>query len=256
MSTIRPLIAGNWKMNGIAQDLGELRAIASGLSSDLGRGFDALICTPATLLSRAKEILSGESLALGGQDCHFATSGAYTGDISALMLKDAGADFVILGHSERRQFHQESDALIASKMAAVLHAQLQVILCVGETLAQRQAGEMLEVVAAQLDGALTPDLDCDRLVIAYEPVWAIGTGVVPTLAEIDQMHQFIRGKMQTIFGAAGITIRLLYGGSVKPDNAEKILRIDDVNGALIGGASLKARDFIAICAALRQGEGA
>jgi len=251
MSTIRPLIAGNWKMNGTSEDLSELRAIASGLNSDLGRGFDALICTPATLISRAGTILQEERLALGGQDCHFAASGAYTGDISARMLKDAGADFVILGHSERRTAYQESDELIARKMAAAFAAGLQVILCVGETASERKAGKTVEVVGRQLDGCVTSQLDAARLVIAYEPVWAIGTGEVPSLEEIEAVHRFIRDKMRAVFGTAGETIRLLYGGSVKPDNAENILALDDVNGALIGGASLKARDFIAICAAAR-----
>jgi len=251
MSIIRPLIAGNWKMNGTSEDLGELRAIASGLSSDLGHGFDALICTPATLISRAAEILQGENLALGGQDCHFAASGAYTGDVSATMLKDAGADFVILGHSERRATYQESDALIARKLQAATHASLQSILCVGETLAEREAGKTLDVISGQLDGSLPTEIAVERLTIAYEPVWAIGTGKIPLLEEIDKVHHFIREKMQARFGTAGEQIRLLYGGSVKPDNAGEILALGDVNGALVGGASLKADDFIAICAAAR-----
>jgi len=251
MSKIRPLIAGNWKMNGLSEDLAELRAIASGLSSDLGYGFDALICTPSTLLSRASEILQGENLALGGQDCHFATVGAYTGDISAAMLRDAGAEFVILGHSERRAHYHETDALIAAKLKAAVEAKLQMILCVGETLAEREAGRALEIIAQQLDGALVREIKPQLLVIAYEPRWAIGTGKIPSLAEIDEIHQFIREKMQTYFGVAGKQIRLLYGGSVKPDNAAQIMALGDVNGTLVGGASLKARDFIAICAAAR-----
>jgi len=251
MAKIRPLIAGNWKMNGLSKDLSELRAIASGLSSDLGRGFDALICPPATLLSRAADILQGENVSLGGQDCHIEEVGAYTGDISAAMLKDAGADFVIIGHSERRATYQESDALIANKLAVAVKADLQTILCVGETLVERETGATLDIIARQLEGALSKPIKSDQLIIAYEPVWAIGTGKIPALAEIDAVHHFIRKKIQDHFDEEGQQIRLLYGGSVKPDNARQILALDDVNGALVGGASLKARDFIAICAAAR-----
>jgi len=248
---IRPMIAGNWKMNGTSEDLGELRAIASALSSDFGRGFDAVICPPATLLSRAVQILQGESLKLGGQDCHFANTGAHTGDISAVMLKDAGADFVILGHSERRTSYQESDVVISRKVATAIEAQLHVILCVGETLAQREAGRTLDLIGQQLDGSLPETAIAQNIIIAYEPVWAIGSGKVPSLEEIQTVHHFIRQKMQNRFGAEGPQIRLLYGGSVKPDNAGQILELNDVNGALVGGASLKAVDFIAICAAAR-----
>jgi len=251
MPTIRPLIAGNWKMNGLNEDLGELRAIASSLSSDLGQGFDALICLPATLLSRAAEILQGENLALGGQDCHYAASGAHTGDISAIMLKDSGADFVILGHSERRVTYQESNALICAKMQAARSSGLQTILCIGESLGEYEAGETMGIIDRQLDESLPAEIDGAGLIIAYEPVWAIGSGKIPSLSEIDKVHQFIRAKMCARFGAVGEQIRLLYGGSVKPDNAARILTLDDVNGALVGGASLKARDFIAICAASR-----
>jgi len=251
MSKIRSLIAGNWKMNGTVKDLGELRAIASGLSSDLGRDFDALICLPATLLSRAADILQGESVLLGGQDCHEAQAGAHTGDVSAAMLKDAGADFVILGHSERRAAYQESDALIARKIEAASKAGLKIILCVGEMLVERETGKTLEIIERQLDGALMGDVETERLVIAYEPVWAIGSGKVPSLEEIDAVHKFIRKKLQTRFDGAGAQIRLLYGGSVKPDNAVEILALDEVNGALVGGASLKAQDFLAICSAAR-----
>jgi len=248
---IRPMIAGNWKMNGTVEDLGELRAIASALSSDFGRNFDAVICPPATLLSRAMQILQGESLKLGGQDCHFANTGAHTGDISAAMLKDAGADFVILGHSERRTSYQENDAVISRKIETALKAQLHVILCVGETLEEREAGKTLDLIGQQLEGSLPATAIAQEIIIAYEPVWAIGSGKVPSLKEIQMVHHFIRQKMQNRFGAEGSQIRLLYGGSVKPDNAGQILALNDVNGALVGGASLKAVDFIAICAAAR-----
>jgi len=249
---IRPLIAGNWKMNGLAEDLRELRAIASGLSSDLGHGFDALICVPATLVSRAHDVLHGDTLALGGQDCHSASSGAHTGDISAAMLKDAGASFVIVGHSERRQNHGESDALVRQKCKAAQQTSLVAIVCVGETLNERETGKTLDVVGSQLDGSIGDDVDLNKLVVAYEPVWAIGTGKTPTLDDVRQVHEFIRSRLVERFGAAAAAIRLLYGGSVKPDNAAGLLGLQEVNGALVGGASLKAQDFLGICAACRQ----
>jgi len=248
----RKLIAGNWKMNGVAEDLRELRAIASGLSSDLGRSVDALICVPATLISRAQEVLHGERLSLGGQDCHQAASGAHTGDVSATMLKDAGAGFVIIGHSERRQNHGESDALVQAKITAAQQAGLVAIACVGETLDEREMGKTLDVIGRQLDGSLADAVALASLIIAYEPVWAIGTGKTPTLEDVAQVHGFIRTRLLERFGQAASDVRLLYGGSVKPDNAGALLKLDNVDGALVGGASLKAQDFLGICAACRQ----
>ncbi|AQS41362.1 MAG: Triosephosphate isomerase [Candidatus Tokpelaia hoelldobleri] len=249
----RPLVAGNWKMNGICESLGELRAIAAGLSSDLGQYVDALICVPATLLSRAAETLHGEkSLALGGEDCHEADSGAYTGDVSAPMLKDAGAHYVIVGHSERRAVHQENDALVRAKAEAAWRAGLVAIVCIGETLEERESGKTLDVIERQCAQSVPDGADGARLVVAYEPVWAIGTGKTPTVKDVAGVHAFLRKKLRARFGEKGNAIRLLYGGSVKPDNAGELLSIPDVDGALVGGASLKASDFLAICEACRK----
>lgn len=249
---VRALVAGNWKMNGTGESLGELRAIAAGLSTDLGRHFDALICVPATLISRAADTLNGESLLLGGEDCHEADSGAYTGDISALMVKEAGADYVIVGHSERRTYHNESDEVVRNKAEAAWRAGLVAIVCLGEQLEEREAGKTLDVIASQLAGSVPDGADAAKLVIAYEPVWAIGTGKTPTEADVAQAHAFIRQKLEERFGANGKTIRILYGGSVKPDNAAALLGLLHVDGALVGGASLKASDFLAICEACRK----
>lgn len=250
-STIRPLIAGNWKMHGTSESLAELRAIAVGLSSDLGRGFDALICLPATLISRAHDIVLGENLLLGGQDCHVVDSGAYTGDISAAMIKDAGAAFVIVGHSERRDYHHESDDIVCKKAQAAHRSDLVAIICVGEKLQERESGKALDVVKSQLAGSLPDNINDKNTIIAYEPVWAIGTGKTPTVADVEEMHNFIRNALIERYGGSAQKIRLLYGGSVKPDNAATLLSVENVNGALVGGASLKAGDFLAICNATR-----
>lgn len=248
---IRPLIAGNWKMNGTGESLTELRAIAAGLSSDLGRKLDAVICVPATLLSRAADTLEAETLGLGGEDCHTAQSGAHTGDISAAMLKEAGATHVIVGHSERRSDHQESNATVKDKAIAAWQADLVTIVCVGETADERRGEETLDVIGTQLAGSLPAGVTSRNTVVAYEPVWAIGTGLTPTVQDIRTAHAFIREQLIERFGAEGAHIRLLYGGSVKPSNAVELLGVADVDGALVGGASLKAVDFLAICEAYR-----
>lgn len=246
MNMRRKLAAGNWKMNGTGADLDELRAlIAAQPSADC----DILICPPATLLARMSDLTRASAIATGGQDCHPAPNGAHTGDISAPMLADAGAEYVILGHSERRADHGESSDIVAQKARAALNAGLIAIICVGETLAQREAGETLAVIGAQLSGSVPADAPAARLVVAYEPVWAIGTGLTPTLEQIGEVHDFMRKQLADIAADADV-IRLLYGGSVKPDNAGAIFGTSNVDGALVGGASLKAADFSQIIAAL------
>jgi triosephosphate isomerase (TIM) len=244
-----PLVAGNWKMNGRATDLIEIAAIRSAVLAGQASKTEVLVCPPVTLLMDAGRICAGSPVKLGAQDCDPARDGAHTGDISAEMLKDAGASYAIVGHSERRAGHAESDALVRAKALAALRAGLDVILCVGETQPERAAGAALERVAGQLQASL-PD-HAARLVIAYEPVWAIGTGVTPTAAEIGTMHGFLRSELERLFPSLGRKVRILYGGSVKPDNAAELLRIDNVDGALVGGASLKASEFMAIAGAYR-----
>jgi triosephosphate isomerase (TIM) len=240
---MRPLIAGNWKMNGLASSLGEIEAVAR-IVAETRPPADILVCPPATLIARAVEVAAGR-IAIGGQDCHAEKSGAFTGDVSAEMLKDAGASAVILGHSERRHYHGESDADVAAKTRAAWRARLTAIVCVGETESQRDEGEALNIVAGQIAASLPQGATPENVSIAYEPVWAIGTGRTPTLAEIAQMHAHIRKCL------GGGTIRILYGGSVKPANAAEILAVPEVAGALVGGASLKAEDFRAIFSTAR-----
>ena len=247
---MRKLIAGNWKMNGTAADLGEARDIADG-ARDAGSDVTVMLCPPATLIDRMAGMAAGTPLLIGGQDCHASQTGAHTGDISARMLADAGASAVILGHSERRADHGESDGAVRAKAEAAVRAGLTAIICVGETEAQRDAGEALALVEAQLDGSV-PQLDPSRLVVAYEPVWAIGTGKTPTADDIAAMHHHIRGWLTGRLSAGGSEIAILYGGSMKPGNAAEILAIADVDGGLIGGASLKAADFLAIVAAAKM----
>lgn len=246
--TPRPLIAGNWKMNGLAQALDEARAIVAGLDAAPAAARVA-ICPPATLLHRLSEALEGSTVLTGGQDCHVKTSGAHTGDIAASMLTDAGAALVILGHSERREDHGETSALVAAKVETALAAGLEPIICVGESLAQREAGSALAVVTAQVRESLPAVLAGQAFSVAYEPIWAIGTGRTATVADIEEMHAAIRAQLVSMFGEGGRTPPILYGGSVKPDNAVEILRAAEVGGALVGGASLKAADFLAIIAA-------
>jgi triosephosphate isomerase len=244
----RKLAAGNWKMNGIGSDLATLRKLASTHTAPRA---DVMICLPAPLIHRAAEMTLGTAIRIGGQDCHSAPNGAHTGDISAAMLKDAGATAVILGHSERRQDHCETDAAVRAKAEAALAAGLTAIICVGETLAQRDAGTTLDVIGAQLAGSLPDRLDATVVVIAYEPIWAIGTGRIPELHQITEVHAFLREMLRTRFGTdTAQALRLLYGGSVKGSNAAEIFAIPDVDGALVGGASLSAEDFSPIIAAL------
>jgi len=246
--TIRPLIAGNWKMNGLRSSMAEFEAMLAGASRVKGKA-DLLVCPPATLIAAFAEKSRGaKGLAIGGQDCHPKPSGAHTGDISAEMLADAGATAVIVGHSERRADHGESDVLVRQKARAAWRAGLAAIVCIGETQAQRDAGQTLDICGGQLDGSLPEAARADNLVVAYEPVWAIGTGLTPTARDVEQIHQFIREALTRRLSGEGARIRILYGGSVKPSNAKELMAVANVNGALIGGASLKATDFLAIAA--------
>jgi len=243
---MRQLIAGNWKMNGLGAQLSEIEAVAAA-ASEAGRLVDLLICPPATLISRAVAAAK-DRLPIGGQNCHAEVSGAFTGEVSAEMLRDAGAYAVIVGHSERRQHFGETDAQIAAKAKAARRAGLLAIICVGETEAERDAGKAADVVAKQASASVPASAEGSSTAVAYEPVWAIGTGRTPTSADIRDMHEQIRRQLVNRLGEAGRGIRILYGGSVKPENAREILAIEDVGGALVGGASLKARDFLAIVA--------
>jgi triosephosphate isomerase len=245
---IRPLIAGNWKMNGLKASSTEFEAMLSG-AAGLADKADLLVCPPATLIAAFAERARGsKALAVGGQDCHPKASGPHTGDISAEMLADAGASAVIVGHSERRADHCETDVLVRQKAEAAWRAGLTAIVCIGETQQQRDAGQTLEICRGQLNISLPDNAKADNLVVAYEPVWAIGTGLTPTVADIEQIHQFIREILVARFHREGARMRILYGGSVKPSNAKELMAVANVNGALVGGASLKATDFLAIAA--------
>lgn len=246
--TRRSLIAGNWKMNGLKASMNELAAIGQG-AAEVWRRADLLICPPATLLFTASAVVIGSKVAIGAQDCHPAPSGAHTGDISAEMLADAGATAIIVGHSERRTDHQESDGLVRRKAEAAWRAGLVAIVCVGETQTERDAGQALDVVGRQLAGSVPDGATAANLVVAYEPVWAIGTGRTPTSGDIEEVHGFIRGRLKDRFSGEGTLVRILYGGSVKPSNAAELMSVANVDGALVGGASLKAADFLAIAAA-------
>ena len=239
------LIAGNWKMHGLAGALPQALAVASDLEREPAAARVAL-CPPATLLARMADALAGSAVLVGGQDCHAEPSGAFTGDISAEMLADAGARMVILGHSERRAYHGETDAIVAAKVRGALRAGLEPIICVGESLTDRRGGWTLEVVDRQVRGSATRDLKGQAFTVAYEPVWAIGTGLTPTLAEIEEVHGAIRNVLARTLGEAGEAAPILYGGSVKPSNAVEILALPEVGGALVGGASLDAEDFLKI----------
>ena len=246
-TAIRPLVAGNWKMNGQKAAIVEALSIAQALNAAQGRvEADVLIAPPASLLMAMVATCGPGLLAFAGQDCHARASGAHTGDISAEMLKDAGAVAVIVGHSERRADHGESNDTVRAKAMAGHRAGLAAIICVGETAAERQTGATLAVVAGQLQGSLPDMCDAANTIVAYEPVWAIGTGLVPTPVDVEQVHGAIRRDLVARFGQQGAAMRILYGGSVKPDNAGTLLSIANVNGALVGGASLKASDFLAI----------
>jgi triosephosphate isomerase len=252
---MRPLIAGNWKMNGVKASIAEISQMAAGVG-DLWRRADLLICPPATLVMSAAVAALGTRIAIGAQDCHPRASGAHTGDISAEMLADLGAAAVIVGHSERRTDHGETDALVRQKAEAALRAGLTAIVCVGETQAERDAGKALDVVGRQLAGSLPDAATAAGVVVAYEPVWAIGTGRTPTAADVLEVHGFIRDQLKRRFNGEGAAIRILYGGSVKPSNAAELLSVHDVNGALVGGASLKASDFLGIVAGVPKSEAA
>ncbi len=238
----RPLVAGNWKMNGSQASAGELARIIAG-ARDLPK-VELMICPPATLIASFAALARGSGVVIGGQDCHAQPSGAYTGDISAEMLKDAGASAVIVGHSERRHYHGETDAMVRAKALAAQRAGLLAIICVGETRTEREAGQALTVIGTQLDGSL-PDGIVD-FVIAYEPVWAIGTGLTPTPGDVGEMHRFIHERLGSRHGNADASTRVLYGGSVNPANAPQLLAVENVDGTLVGGASLKADEFLAI----------
>jgi triosephosphate isomerase len=244
---IRPLIAGNWKMNGLKSSHAEFDAMLAGAGA-LAAKADLLVCPPATLIAAFAEKARGSRLAVGAQDCHPKASGAHTGDLAAEMLADAGASAIIVGHSERRADHGESDALVRQKAQAAWRAGLVAIVCIGETREQRDAGQALEVCGGQLKGSLPDGATAANLVVAYEPVWAIGTGLTPTSQDVEQVHAFIRGVLTVRFNGEGAKIRILYGGSVKPSNAAELMAVANVNGALVGGASLKAADFLAIAA--------
>lgn len=246
-----PLIAGNWKMNGLQPSLDEAKAIAAAAS---GQSLaEVLLCPPATLLSDLGRALSGSGVKTGGQDCHAEESGAHTGDISAEMLAGAGADYVIVGHSERRADHGEDDLTVKAKAKAARRAGLTPIICVGEKEADREKGVHLDVIEIQLDGSTPKNLSANEVVIAYEPVWAIGTGRTAEPGDIAEMHEFIRMRLHHILGDAAEGVRILYGGSVKPGNAAEILGIANVDGALVGGASLKAADFGPIIGSAQSG---
>jgi triosephosphate isomerase (TIM) len=247
MSAPTPLIAGNWKMNGLSASLDEARAIAEGAKRANAR---VAICPPATLIHQMSQLLQGAGVLIGGQDAHTDDFGAFTGDVSAGMLADAGASLVILGHSERRTGYGETDELVARKVLAALRAGLEPIVCVGESLEERKAGRALEVVTGQVRGSLPAELAGKPFAVAYEPVWAIGTGLTPSTPEIEEVHRAVRAALLELSGEHGASVPILYGGSVKPSNAAEILHAAEVGGALVGGASLKAADFLGIVTAL------
>ena len=244
---MKKLAAGNWKMNGTTASLAEVTAL---LAAHPAPACEMLLCPPATLIARMAQAAQGSALLIGAQDCHAKPQGAHTGDLSAAMLKDAGATHVILGHSERRTDHGETDAQVRAKAQAVVDAGLVAIVCIGETEAERDSSKTLAVIGTQIDGSIPNGATAANLVVAYEPVWAIGTGRTPTLAEIAEVHSFLRGRLRGLIGEEANGVRILYGGSVKPSNATDIFGVPHVDGALVGGASLKASDFGAIVAAL------
>ncbi|MBP1849992.1 triose-phosphate isomerase [Rhizobium halophytocola] len=243
---IRPLVAGNWKMNGTRSALPQIKAIAEGIEGPLGAKLDVLLCPPSTLLYVATALCDESPLLIGAQDCHQQVSGAHTGDVSAEMIADCFGTHVIVGHSERRKDHAETDHLVRAKAEAAHAAELTAIVCIGETGDERSAGQALDVLKRQLDGSLPDGLTAQNTVIAYEPVWAIGTGVTPTPDDVKAAHAFIRAELTSRFAEEGARTRILYGGSVNPRNAATLMAIDNVDGCLVGGASLKAEDFLAI----------
>jgi triosephosphate isomerase (TIM) len=247
----RPFVAGNWKMNGLRKCLAEAASICEAVAAGGAGKAEVVVCPPATLLMAAAVIFQGTPVGLGGQDCHAEASGAFTGDISAEMLKDAGATYVILGHSERRVGHHETDKIVRAKAEAALRAGLAAIICVGETRAERAAGDAFAIVGMQLAGSIPENSPPGQIIVAYEPVWAIGTGLTPMPQDIAEMHGFIRGRVNQHLPGQGASLRILYGGSVRPDNAEELLSVEDVDGALVGGASLHCVEFMAIASVYR-----
>jgi triosephosphate isomerase (TIM) len=247
----RPLVAGNWKMNGLRESLNEAASICKAVAAGGAGKAEIVVCPPATLLMAVTAICEGTKVGVGGQDCHAEASGAFTGDISAEMLKDAGATYVILGHSERRAGHHETNEQVRAKAKAALRAGLMAIMCVGETRAERDAGGALAIVGKQLASSIPDNSPPGRIVIAYEPVWAIGTGFTPTPRDIAEMHGFIRERMNQHLPGQGANLRILYGGSVNPANAAELLSVEDVDGALVGGASLNSAEFMAIAGVYR-----
>ena len=246
-SARRPLVVANWKMNGLQGSIVELKKIIAGARALTA--VDIIVCPPATLIASFAAVARGTTISIGGQDCHAKAAGAYTGDISAELLRDAGATAVIVGHSERRRYHGETDAVVRSKALAARRAGLLAIVCIGETRAERDAGRTRDVLGAQLDGSL-PDQG-EGIVVAYEPVWAIGTGLTPTPEDVGDTYAFIRARLSSRFAETGRDMRILYGGSVKPENAKGLLRAENVDGALVGGASLDASEFLAIAGVYR-----
>lgn len=246
---IKPLVAGNWKMNGVRRALGELAKMGEGYDGELAAKLDMMVCVPYTLLYSAAVACLGDGVQIGAQDCHIKDSGAHTGDISVPMIADCGATAIIVGHSERRTDHAESNELVRQKAEKVLDAGLMAIICIGETQAERESGQTLDVIKNQIAGSVPENAGRGEIVIAYEPVWAIGTGLTPTVEDVAQAHAFMREQLGKKLGDLGQTVRLLYGGSVKPSNAAELMHVDHVDGALVGGASLKADDFLGICAA-------
>ncbi|MDE1996469.1 MAG: triose-phosphate isomerase [Rhizobiaceae bacterium] len=249
---MRPLLAGNWKMNGTRASLDQIKAIADGVKTELSEKVEILLCPPATLLYVATALCDDSPLAIGAQDCHQLVNGAHTGDISAEMIADCFGTHVIVGHSERRRNHAESDMLVRAKAEAAHNAGLTTIICIGETAYERNSGQTLDVLKRELDASVPIDSTSETTVIAYEPVWAIGSGVIPTRANIEEAHAFMRSELVERFGKDGENIRILYGGSVNGDNAGDLLAIPNVNGLLVGGHSLKAKDFLAIYAAYER----
>ncbi|RDI56718.1 triose-phosphate isomerase [Microvirga subterranea] len=246
----RPLVAGNWKMNGLKSSAKVLDEIHAGYTPGLKAKVDLAVCPPATLVGPLALQAVGSRVAIGGQDCHAKESGAFTGNVSAEMLADAGATYVIVGHSERRQYHGEKDVDVCAKAVAAHRAGLTAIVCIGETREEREAGRALSVVKKQLRGSTPVDSNSQNLVVAYEPVWAIGTGLTPTSADVAEVHALIRDELKRLVGKAdSARVRILYGGSVKPSNATELMAVENVNGALVGGASLVAADFLAIAGA-------
>lgn len=246
---VQPLVAGNWKMNGVSANLAEVQALDRAIAQRGVGGPDVIICPPATLIAAFAGALRGGRVAIGGQDCHPKPSGAHTGDIAAEMLRDAGATSVIVGHSERRTDHGETNALVRAKAEAALRAGLTAIVCIGETADERKSGATLAVVTGQLEASLPKGATAGDVVIAYEPVWAIGTGLTPTPSDVADVHAALRQALERRLPADGHHVRILYGGSVKPSNAQELLSVANVNGALVGGASLTARDLLAIISA-------